>query len=772
MRKAPELLAPAGSLEMMRTAFAFGADAIYAGQPRYSLRVRNNAFGTSAALKEGIDEAHARGKQFFVVSNIFPHNAKLATYLADMAPVIALKPDALIMSDPGLIDMVRETWPEQVIHLSVQANTVNWAAVRFWQKIGVDRIILSRELSLDEVAEIRQQCPDIELEVFVHGALCIAYSGRCLLSGYFNHRDPNQGSCTNSCRWDYKVSTSDGQPAQLLKQEQEILLEERLRPGELMPIEEDEHGTYILNSKDLRAIEHVQRLVNIGVDSLKIEGRTKSPYYVARTCQSYRQAIDDAVAGKPLAPELLRELEGLANRGYTDGFYQRHHDAEYQNYLKGHSESDRSLYVGDAVRFDAARGLMEIEVKNKFAVGDRLECVHPAGNHTWTLGRMEDAAGEAVTRRAGQRSPGLDRLATRRHWRLRRPFPVSATRLPLVDALKAVASQLIVLHHLSAYGPLAAAAREALPGTMGWLYDYARIAVQVFLVVAGFLAAGGMAPNGRPTFGNPLPLIWRRYLRLALPYFAALALAIAGAALADVWLDDEAIPAPPHLVQLVAHALLLHSLLGVDALSAGIWYIAIDFQLFVLCALLLWAGRGAGAALVLAAGCLSLFVWNRNPELDNWAIYFVGSYALGAAAWWAGDVRRSAGWIALIAAIGLAALAFDFRTRIAVALAVALLLALSRRSGVLERWPDWPPFAFLGQVSYALFLTHFPLVLLANAVFVRFGWVTPQAAVFGILATWTASVGLATLFYRYVEMPAGRLLAGRKDQSASSARLR
>jgi len=349
---------------------------------------------------------------------------------------------------------------------------------------------------------------------------------------------------------------------------------------------------------------------------------------------------------------------------------------------------------------------------------------------------------------------------------------VSATRLPLVDALKAVASQLIVLHHLSAYGPLAAAAHEALPGTMGWLYDYARIAVQVFLVVAGFLAAGGMAPNGRPTFGNPLPLIWRRYLRLALPYFAALVLAIAGAALADVWLDDEAIPAPPHLVQLVAHALLLHSLLGVDALSAGIWYIAIDFQLFVLCALLLWAGRGAGAALVLAAGCLSLFVWNRNPELDNWAIYFVGSYALGAAAWWAGDVRRSAGWIALIAAIGLAALAFDFRTRIAVALAVALLLALSRRSGVLERWPDWPPFAFLGQVSYALFLTHFPLVLLANAVFVRFGWVTPQAAVFGILATWTASVGLATLFYRYVEMPAGRLLAGRKDQSASSARLR
>jgi len=387
MATVPELLAPAGSLAMMRTAFAFGADAIYAGQPRYSLRVRNNAFGDFDKLGDAIAEARAHGKRFFVVSNIFAHNAKVGTYIDDMAPVVALQPDALIMSDPGLIDIVRETWPEQVIHLSVQANTVNWATVRFWQKMGVDRVILSRELSLDEVAEIRQRCPDIELEVFVHGALCIAYSGRCLLSGYFNHRDPNQGTCTNSCRWDYKVHAPG---------EQEVLLEEKERPGELMPIEEDEHGTYLLNSKDLRAIEHVQRLVAIGIDSLKIEGRTKSSYYVARTCQSYRQAIDDAVAGRPLDPKLLGELDGLANRGYTDGFYQRHHDADYQNYLKGHSESDRSLYVGDAVAFDAARGLMEIEVKNRFAVGDRIECVHPAGNLTLTVARMETAEGEAA----------------------------------------------------------------------------------------------------------------------------------------------------------------------------------------------------------------------------------------------------------------------------------------------------------------------------------------------------------------------------------------
>ena len=389
---------------MMRAAFAFGADAIYAGQPRYSLRVRNNEFGDLETLGSAIAEAHAAGKQFFVVSNIFPRNAKLKTYLADMAPVVALQPDALIMSDPGLIDLVRETWPEQTIHLSVQANTVNWAAVRFWQKLGVRRIILSRELSLDEVAEIRQQCPDIELEVFVHGALCIAYSGRCLLSGYFNHRDPNQGTCTNSCRWDYKVSTSDGQPAQLLKQEQEILLEERQRPGELMPIEEDEHGTYIMNSKDLRAIEHVQRLVEMGIDSLKIEGRTKSPYYVARAAQGYRRAIDDAVAGRPFDPRLLGELEGLASRGYTDGFYQRHSTPEHQNYLRGHSESGRSLLVGEVVGFDAARGLAEVEVKNGFGVGDRLEFVQPDGNAEAVLERLLSADGESI-----QRVPGSGR---------------------------------------------------------------------------------------------------------------------------------------------------------------------------------------------------------------------------------------------------------------------------------------------------------------------------------------------------------------------------
>ncbi len=410
----------------MRTAFDYGADAVYAGQPRYSLRVRNNGFGM-AELAEGINEAHQRGKKFFVASNIAPHNSKVKTYMADMEPVIAMQPDALIMSDPGLIMMVREKWPEMPVHLSVQANTVNYATVKFWQHLGLSRVILSRELSLDEIEEIRQQCPDMELEVFVHGALCIAYSGRCLLSGYFNHRDPNQGSCTNSCRWDYKVHDASEDPAGVIRlnefdfkaemgksslsecgsmvrhpeADKVYLIEEKGRPGELLPIMEDEHGTYIMNSKDLRAIEHVERLMKIGVDSLKIEGRTKSRYYVARTCQTYRKAVDDALAGRPFDLSLLGELENLANRGYTDGFYQRHHTIDHQNYMQGHSKSNLSLYVGDIVGYDAEHGLADIAVKNRFALGDRLQIIQPEGNREILVESLFDKKGQPVSEAAG-----------------------------------------------------------------------------------------------------------------------------------------------------------------------------------------------------------------------------------------------------------------------------------------------------------------------------------------------------------------------------------
>lgn len=391
----------------MRYAFDFGADAVYAGQPRYSLRARNNEFAKLEQLQQGIEEAHARGKKFFVASNILPHNAKLKTYLDDIAPIIAMAPDALIMADPGLIMKVRERWPEMPLHLSVQANTTNYWGVQFWQSVGIERIILSRELSLDEIAEIRQECPDIELEVFVHGALCIAYSGRCLLSGYFNHRDPNQGTCTNACRWNYSVhdaGESDAGDAQLLKDfnlqaacggaerhplaDKVYLIEEENRPGELMPIMEDEHGTYIMNSKDLRAVEQVERLIAIGVDSLKVEGRTKSLYYVARAAQTYRRAIDDALAGKPFDVGLLADLEGLANRGYTPGFLERHRTQDYQNYLSGHSLAKQSRFVGQVLAVDAA-GWATVEVKNRFALGDTLEIIHPTGNRLITLKQMQ-----------------------------------------------------------------------------------------------------------------------------------------------------------------------------------------------------------------------------------------------------------------------------------------------------------------------------------------------------------------------------------------------
>ncbi|MBC9248708.1 U32 family peptidase [Pseudomonas alcaligenes] len=403
----PELLCPAGTLKAMRHAFAYGADAVYAGQPRYSLRVRNNEFD-HANLAIGIAEAHAQGKRFYVVVNIAPHNAKLKTFLKDLEPVLAMGPDALIMSDPGLIMLVREHFPEMPVHLSVQANAVNWASVEFWRRQGLSRVILSRELALEEIAEIRQQVPQMELEVFVHGALCMAYSGRCLLSGYLNKRDPNQGSCTNACRWQYQAH--EGQENELggivpscqptlgagLPTERTFLLEDATRPGELMEAYEDEHGSYIMNSKDLRAVQHVGRLLAMGVHSLKIEGRTKSHFYVARTAQAYRRAIDDAVAGRPFDLRLMDDLESLANRGYTEGFLRRHVHDEYQNYERGSSLAEYQQFVGEFT--GQRRGeLAEVRVKNRFAVGDHLQLMTPRGNLNFLLGALEKADGTATT---------------------------------------------------------------------------------------------------------------------------------------------------------------------------------------------------------------------------------------------------------------------------------------------------------------------------------------------------------------------------------------
>jgi putative protease len=401
---APELLAPAGTLKNMRYAFAYGADAVYAGQPRYSLRVRNNEFD-HANLALGIREAQAQGKRFYVVVNIAPHNAKLKTFLKDLAPVIEMAPDALIMSDPGLIMLVRRHFPQMPIHLSVQANTVNWASVEFWQQMGLSRIILS----LEEIGEIREQVPGMELEVFVHGALCMAYSGRCLLSGYMNKRDANQGSCTNACRWKYSAQEATenqiGEIVQACQPEptlglgaptdQVFLLQEANRPDELMPAFEDEHGTYIMNAKDLRAVQHVERLTRMGVHSLKIEGRTKSHFYCARTTQVYRRAIDDAVAGREFDRSLMTDLESLAQRGYTEGFLRRHVHDEYQNYQHGSSVSERQQFVGELTGERRGR-LAEVKVKNRFGLGDLLELMTPTGNFHFDLRELQSVKGEAI----------------------------------------------------------------------------------------------------------------------------------------------------------------------------------------------------------------------------------------------------------------------------------------------------------------------------------------------------------------------------------------
>ncbi|NMP30981.1 tRNA 5-hydroxyuridine modification protein YegQ [Thalassotalea sp. M1531] len=405
----PELLSPAGSLKNMRYAFAYGADAVYAGQPRYSLRVRNNEFNHEN-LAQGINEAHQLGKKFYVVNNIAPHNSKLKTFIKDLTPVIDMKPDAMIMSDPGLIMMTKEAFPDMPLHLSVQSNAVNWATVKFWQDQGIERVILSRELSLDEIEEIRMRCPDIEIEVFVHGALCMAYSGRCLLSGYMNKRDPNQGTCTNACRWNYNVhaatETETGDiiatPAQEFDPhagkefEDVLLIQEEHKPEEYLPAFEDEHGTYIMNSKDLRAVEYVDRLVKMGVHSLKIEGRTKSFYYCARTARVYNQAILDAMADKPFDQALNKELEHLAHRGYTSGFLQRHKHSDTQNYDYGYSKSDSQQFVGEITGRNEENGLIEVEVKNKFLVGDELELMTPSGCQTFTLTHMETPKGEVI----------------------------------------------------------------------------------------------------------------------------------------------------------------------------------------------------------------------------------------------------------------------------------------------------------------------------------------------------------------------------------------
>ncbi len=391
-----ELLAPAGDFQKMQFALAYGADAVYLGIPRFSLRARENQFRTIEDIYRAIDYAHRRGKKIYVTANIFPHNRKLQPFLNFIDSFLEnCQPDAWIVSDPGIILSFREKYTDQILHLSVQANTVNYLTVKFWEKIGIKRIILSRELSIKEIKEIRDHCPNIELEAFVHGAICIAYSGRCLISNYLASRDPNQGTCTNSCRWQYrlyeksaiqpdyisqskteKTFTQNGDEYSYL--ESEYFLEEtERRKGIFMPIDEDENGTYLMNARDLCAIEYLDELRDAGVNSVKIEGRTKSIYYLATVTRAYRQALNDLFAGRPFDRKLLQEIFATANRGFTAGFLKGNPGFTAQKYDSASSESTTYRFSAIVQNFDAEKQLLEISPRNKISVGMNLEILTP-----------------------------------------------------------------------------------------------------------------------------------------------------------------------------------------------------------------------------------------------------------------------------------------------------------------------------------------------------------------------------------------------------------
>ncbi|MEI8011699.1 MAG: U32 family peptidase C-terminal domain-containing protein, partial [Candidatus Omnitrophota bacterium] len=386
-----ELLMPAGNLEKLRFALAFGADAVYLGMPSFSLRARENGFKKLEEVAAAVHYAHSLGKKAYVTANIFPHNSKISPCITYIGETLKLcQPDAWIMSDPGLIMLLRENYPREVIHLSVQANTVNYAAVSFWHKIGVTRIILSRELHVNEIKEIREHCPVIELESFVHGAICIAYSGRCLISSYLVGRDSNQGTCTNSCRWQYRVFKKDRLETGQLPLTDEFYLEESERPGKMMPVDEDENGTYLMNAKDLCLIEYLNELMRAGLNSFKIEGRSKSVYYVAMIARAYRRAIDDLEAGRPFDPQCLMEVLSTSSRGLTTGFLHGNPGAVALNYDSGLSVSSRYRFTGIVRDYDPVKKMMKVEPRNPIYKGSSYELCLPDKDVVLTIEALYD----------------------------------------------------------------------------------------------------------------------------------------------------------------------------------------------------------------------------------------------------------------------------------------------------------------------------------------------------------------------------------------------
>lgn len=378
--KKPELLIPASSLEVLKTAVVFGADAVYIGGEVFSLRAKSKNFSMED-MREGIAFAHAHGARVYVTANILAHNGDLDGVENYFHELKAIGPDALIISDPGVFQIAKEVCPEIEIHISTQANNTNYRTYRFWHSLGAKRVVSARELSMDELRELRANIPeDLEIETFIHGAMCISYSGRCLLSSYFTGRDANQGACTHPCRWKYAIM-------------------EETRPGEYLPVYENERGTYIFNSKDLCMIEHIPELVEAGIDSFKIEGRMKTALYVAVVTRTYRQAIDDYLKDEVLYRSRMdyykEEIAKCTYRQFTTGFFfgKPDHDTQiYDNntYIKAYT------YLG-LIGEDQGDGFYGLEQRNKFSVGDAIEVMKPDGRDLEvSVQAMTDAEGTMI----------------------------------------------------------------------------------------------------------------------------------------------------------------------------------------------------------------------------------------------------------------------------------------------------------------------------------------------------------------------------------------
>ena len=379
MRK-PEILAPAGNLEKLKIAVDYGADAVYIGGGRLNLRAFSNNFTTEQII-EGIKYCHDRGRKLYVTLNVFPRNHDLEGAESYIRELYEIGVDAVIVADPSLVAICKEVAPELEIHLSTQANTVNYEACNMWHKMGAERVVLGRECSLKDIIEVRENIPeDLELEVFVHGAMCISYSGRCLLSSYMAGRDSNRGACAQSCRWKYS------------------LVEEK-RPNEYFPIEEDQYGTYIMNSKDLCMIEHIPELMKAGISSLKIEGRNKSEYYVAIVVNAYRKAIDlyfEDPENYKLPKYLLDEMYKVAHRRYHTGFFFNEPMEEGLIFDTNNHVREYDV-VALVLDYDKETGLATCRQRNKFVKGDIVEILSPEiTGESFTVDVLFNEAGEEI----------------------------------------------------------------------------------------------------------------------------------------------------------------------------------------------------------------------------------------------------------------------------------------------------------------------------------------------------------------------------------------